>query len=174
MQINMIDRFFELFIEATARIPAHYFQLPVAEKQEPMYRERVYCYELYHQLRTLLERERSLAEYMLSGEIDKQGHPIIRQCAPDFVLHAPGGMDHNLVVIEVKPVNASQEGIRKDIETLEYFLSEHVGYKRGIQLVYGNDQAWFSRFMEVYHRAGLQHVQLFWHQYPGQPATFIL
>jgi hypothetical protein len=170
----MIDRFLELLVEATVLIPGDYFQLPVAGREDPIYRERVYCYELYHQLRTLLERERGLSGYMLSGEIDKQGHPIIRQCAPDFVFHAPGWMDDNLAVVEVKPVNASLEGMRKDLETIKYFLSDRVGYKRGVQLVYGDDQAAFPRFQDVYHRAGLKDVQLFWHQYPGQRAKRIL
>jgi len=36
--------------DASARIAADYFQLPVADA-DSVYRERVYCYELYHQLR---------------------------------------------------------------------------------------------------------------------------
>jgi hypothetical protein len=173
MEIYMIDRFLKLLVDATELIPKVYFQLPVAEKEEPIYRERVYCYELYHQLRTLLEPEPGFSGYSLGGEINKQGHPIIRQCAPDFVLHAPGGMDDNLVV-EVKPVNASLKGIQKDLKTLKYFLSEPVGYKLGVQLVYGDDQAAFSRFRDIYHRAGLQHVRLYRHQYHGKPATLVL
>ena len=35
--------------EATAAIDAMYFQLPV-DGGDPVYRERVYCYELYHQM----------------------------------------------------------------------------------------------------------------------------
>jgi hypothetical protein len=99
---NMIEQFLKLLAEATARIPDHYFQLPVAGREDPVFRERVYSYELYHQLRTLLAMDRELAAYELSGEIDKQGHPIIRPCAPDFVLHIPGAMGANLVVTLVR------------------------------------------------------------------------
>jgi len=43
---------FEKMVEAAcARVGAIYFQLPVADA-DAMYRERVYCYELYHQLRS--------------------------------------------------------------------------------------------------------------------------
>lgn len=169
----MIERFVQLLIEATARVAEPYFLLPVAGKEDPIYRERVYCYELYHQLRLLLENEPALSRYALSGEIDKQGHPLIRQFAPDFVFHAPGQMDDNLVVVEVKPVNAATEGIRKDLETLEYFLSEPIGYKLGVQLVYGDDENALFRFRELHHGAGLPNVQLLWHRHSGQHATLI-
>ena len=85
----MIDRFLKLLTEATVRISPNYFQLPVAGREDPVYRERVYCYELYHHLRTFLEGERALAGYLLSAEIDNGGYPIIRRCAPDFVFHVP-------------------------------------------------------------------------------------
>jgi len=162
----MIERVLKLLSDATARISLHYFQLPVAGKEDPVYRERVYCYELYHQLRTSLEGERALAGYMLSGEIDKGGHPIIRRCAPDFVFHVPGGMD-NLVVVEVKPVNASPEGIQKDVKTLRDFISEPIGYKFAVELVYGDDEAMFRRFQTVFEEARLEHFQLLWHREPG-------
>ena len=38
----------DLIRDATAALDAHYFQLPVAELEDVIYRERVYCYELYH------------------------------------------------------------------------------------------------------------------------------
>jgi len=80
-------------------IDAHYFQLPIAGNEEPIYRERVYCYELYHQLRCMLGNG---FPYKLNGEVDKNGHPIIRNAKkPDFIIHKPGDMEYNLVVIEI-------------------------------------------------------------------------
>jgi hypothetical protein len=166
----MIERFFNLLAEATARILPHYFQLPVAGREDPVFRERVYSYELYHQLRTLLALDRELAGYELSGEIDKQGHPIIRPCAPDFVLHLPGGMGANLVVIEVKPINAAQAGIEKDRHNLEYFVADEIGYQCGVQLVYGGDEGALERFIRIYRDAN-ERVELFWHPAPGRPAA---
>ena len=60
----------DLIGSASAHIGADYFQLPVADA-DAVYRERVYCYELYHQLRCLWKD----FPFSLGGEIDKQGNP---------------------------------------------------------------------------------------------------
>lgn len=129
--------FIKCLVKATENIDAFYFQLPVAEGDEPIYRERVYCYELYHQLRCMLGNG---FPYKLSGEVDKSGHPIIRNAKkPDFIVHRPGDMEHNLVVIEVKPVTVKDrlDELRKDINTLKWFLNK-AKYYRAIMLIYGN------------------------------------
>ena len=70
-----------------------------------VWRERIYCYELYHQLRTRFTS--SSHPYVLHGEVDKRGHKFItdhfhgKLVHPDFVVHAPG-TDSNLVVMEGK------------------------------------------------------------------------
>lgn len=167
----MIERFLELLLDATALIPFSYFQLPVAGMGRWVMRERVYCYELYHQLRMLMERDGSFAECALNGEIDKQGHPIIRRCSPDFVLHAPGGMQ-NFVVVEVKPINGTDAGIRKDITTIEYFLSATIRYTKGVHLVYGDGP--IDRFVAAWqeHRPAAD-IDLVWHRQPGERAQRI-
>lgn len=150
----------------TERIPAHYFQLPVVGKEDPIYRERVYTYELYHQLQTLLEGEKRFAQFALSGEIDKGRHPIIRRCAPDLLFHVPGQMN-NLVVVEVKPINADLDGFRKDLDSLAslaYFVSPDVHYQLGVELVYGDDERAFSELLDVFREVGIPHLQLFWHR----------
>jgi hypothetical protein len=165
----MIKRFLACLAEATVRIPCHYFQFPVAGAEDPIYRERVYSYELYHQLRSLLEADDEFEEYALNGEVNKMGHSIIRPCAPDFVLHIPGLMT-NLAVLEVKPINADAEGIQKDKQTLEYFVSNEVGYQCGIELVYGGAERDLTRFIRAF--AGLPNkTYLYWHSRPGVPAV---
>ena len=170
----MIERFLEFLIAATAKVRAHYFQLPVADREDTIYRERVYSYELYHQIQMLLEEDQELTNYVLSGEIDKQGHPIIRQCAPDLLFHVPRDMGSNLVVVEVKPANAKSRGIRKDLDTLRYFLTDAPRYQLGVQLVYGNDERAFSRFVRRVRRLGLPQLHLYWHRQPGEPARRII
>ena len=171
----MTDRFIKLLVDATARIPPAYFQLPVAGKEDPIYRERVYCYELYHQLRMLLEAaDDDVRYYALSGEIDKQGHPVIRACSPDFVFHLPGDMNANIAVVEVKPANGNIEGIRKDLETLSDFVSETIGYRLGIHLVYGGREADLEKFTKEFQRIDSQRLQLFWHPREGEAAERIL
>ena len=77
-----------------------------------MYQERVYCYELYHQLRCRWPKG---ADCVLGGEVKKGGHPYLGsgQRKPDFLVHAPGE-DRNYVVVEVK----SYQGAR-DAEQIE-------------------------------------------------------
>jgi hypothetical protein len=163
----MIERFLQLLSAATAAIQQHYFQLPVAGQEDPIYRERVYCYELYHQLRELLEGDPLFDRYALCGEVDKSGHPIIRRHVPDFVLHVPKTMDSNLVVIEVKPINAELSGFRKDLETLAYFTSDAVGYQCGIELVYGDGA--LENFMGEFPKDNPK-LRLLWHKSPGTKA----
>ena len=137
---DKFNYFVRYLIEACSRIDQHYFQLAVAGYEEAIYRERVYCYELYHQLRCILG---DIYPYKLNGEVDKIGHPIIHQelgaKKPDFIVHVPGGMNKNLVVIEVKSVSVNDKirKLRADLETLKGFLNK-AGYYRAIMLVYGN------------------------------------
>ena len=101
------ERFVEALREASASVDSNYFAVPVAGRDDPIVRERAFCYELYHQLRLRLEG--TGFSYTLHGEIDKRGHPHFADCVrnknPDFVVHRPGtlGAEGNLVVIEVKP-----------------------------------------------------------------------
>lgn len=118
--------------KATAEIEASYFLLPTAGDNF-VYRERLYCYELYHQMRRLW----SDGTYYLTGEISKKAHPLIKDSVPDLLVHEPGCMD-NHAVIEVKTREAQAKGIEKDLENLSYFIGE-AQYRRGIYLIFGEE-----------------------------------
>jgi hypothetical protein len=127
----------QIIAEATRAIESAYFLLPI-DGGDPVFRERVYCYELYHQMRL---RWPSACEFMLNGEVDKAAHPILRRLGvggskPDFLVHRPGQMRGNHAIIEVKPCVAARDGIGKDLKTLSNFVN-HVGYRRAIYLIYG-------------------------------------
>ncbi|MGA7806063.1 hypothetical protein [Bradyrhizobium sp.] len=118
----------EVLAVATAHIQPEYFYLPV-HGGAPVYRERVYCYELYHQMRL---RWPDGCPFKLNGEVDKAGHPILSQLGanyakPDLLVHGPGDMGMNHAIVEVKSVEARFQGIRKDLKTLSLFRST-VGY----------------------------------------------
>lgn len=122
--------------QATGAIGEQYFHLAIYGG-DPIFRERVYCYELYHQLRA---RWPNPCPLVLSGEVSKQGHEVLRNlgaraAAPDMLVHDPGTMN-NHAIIEVKPANGRDSGIEKDIITLSQFR-ELVGYERAIYLFYG-------------------------------------
>jgi hypothetical protein len=47
-----LAKFEEILSSASTHVSEQYFQLPVADA-DTIYRERVYCYELYHQMRRM-------------------------------------------------------------------------------------------------------------------------
>ncbi|WP_281223603.1 hypothetical protein [Photobacterium sanguinicancri] len=125
--------------QATNQIDSTYFHLNI-DGGDPIYRERVYCYELYHQMRL---KWPARTEYYLNGEIDKAAHPILKELnaskvKPDFLIHKPGYMSGNHAIIEVKHQEAPLGGIKKDLKSLSLFR-QAVGYERAIYLVYGYD-----------------------------------
>ena len=105
--------------------------------------ERVFCYELYHQLR---QRTNSLIDFDLHGELSKVYHPLFtkNKKIPDFILHKAGDMKSNFIVIEVKAVLTSE--IQKDFETLIGFISEQ-RYDNGIFILYGLDASNFITYV---------------------------
>jgi hypothetical protein len=160
----------DLLRRAAQKVPRHYFLFAVAGSEEPIYRERVYAYELYHQFRTLMGHRPTFSDPVLSGEVDKQGHPLLRPLKPDLLLHVPGEMGNNLLVVEIKSVNAQHEDIRKDLDSLEYFLPDDGKYEGGAYLVYGGQGRDIDRFEHELsgRRDGpLRRVWLLWHQQPG-------
>lgn len=157
---------------ATAQIAPLYFHFPI-HGGPPVFRERVYCYELYHQLRMIWPTE---SEFTLNGEVDKRGHPILRDLGarlsiPDLLVHTPGNMERNHAIIEVKSGdNASNNpaGIEKDLTTLAEFQTI-VGYQRGLYLFYGHYPA--ELVLRVAERLGkLPPIEIWVHEEPGCPA----
>ncbi len=104
---------------ATAAIGLEYFTLPIYGS-EPVYRERVYCYELYHQMRVRWPPGTPLFP---NGEVDKQKHPYFgdgKYPKPDLLVHVPGqGTNH--AAIEVKSNDPAKAGVLKDVRTLNQF-----------------------------------------------------
>lgn len=136
--------FLEKLVCAAAKIESHYFQLPIAGLSKPAFLERVYCYELYHQLRCILKDD---FLYSLHAEVDKTSNPKIRselgRIKPDFIVHVPGKMSGNLAAIEVKSIKAYPYQIRKDLEKLKGFLDldpEEGQYHKAIILIYGSSK----------------------------------
>jgi hypothetical protein len=127
--------------EAIEKIQPSHFRVPRYE-EESAWRERVYCYELYHLLRCRLPKD---FPYTLHGEIDKIGHEAIvqhfgkiKRPNPDFVLHNPGdmGIEANLVIVEVKRSDADLKLIKQDRWKTRKFI-KHVGYQHGVILFFG-------------------------------------
>jgi predicted phosphodiesterase len=143
------EKFLAMLIEATGQVEDTYFQVRTASENDSwgMYKERVYCYELYHQLRNLRSDS---GPYVLMGEIDKHRHKFISGgVVPDFVFHVPGNMDNNLVVMEVKRIdNNEKEKIEVDCKKLRKFVEEYA-YKGAIYLVFGDQDGQIDKFREI-------------------------
>lgn len=163
--------------EATRLIAAGFFRLPIAGGS-PVYRERVYCYELYHQMRILWP---DACPFCLNGEVDKRGHALMERfgaarAVPDLLVHGPGDMSRNHGIIEVKKSELTLEGLRKDVETFATFLADGVGYERGIYLVFGERIANRRREQmreEVSRLRPRLPIELWHHARVGEPATQI-
>lgn len=158
-----------LLSAATAAVASEYFLLPV-HGSDPVYRERVYCYELYHQMR---QRWLANTSYRLNGEIDKRSHPYCADGAapkPDFLVHEPG-TGNNHAIVEVKSVQGSDEGTAKDFKTLLHFRHQ-LGYELAIYLIYG---AAADDAIKKLQRCGLLDqlaiIELWIHPGPGMPAA---
>lgn len=165
---------------ATERIEEKYFMLPLAGKEDGVHRERVYCYELYHQMRQIMSACLPMnSPYVLNGEVDKRGHPLIRSCfIPDLLIHDAGNMDNNLAVIEVKFITAEAGGREKDVKSLQFFLDK-AHYHRGVYLVYGfingngNPITKFNESLKEISSSSSSRVSLLWHEHPRKPAKII-
>ncbi|ODT32231.1 MAG: hypothetical protein ABS35_02540 [Kaistia sp. SCN 65-12] len=166
----MMEELDDILGQATAAIHPTYFLLPVAGRL-PALRERVYCYELYHQMRVRWPPNAALS---LSGEIDKRGHEVLaargaRLAIPDLLVHSPGNMDNNHAILEVKSIAASRLGIRKDLGTLSEFQNLG-GYNRGIYLFYGG--APIDVVMDEYARLeNRARIEIWAHDEPGAAAV---
>ena len=158
---------------ATARVLKPYFKVRI-DGGDPIYRERVYCYELYHQLRCLWPPK---SKFLLNGELDKSAHPILKPLGadyakPDLLVHLPGNMSWNHAIIEVKCSKAQNSGIEKDLNTLALFRTR-VGYNRAIYLIFGYEAKTTAESVQRVAKSieGLPEIELWLHCAPGRPAT---
>ena len=169
-----MKQFDEILCRATANISAEYFQLPV-DGGMLIYRERVYCYELYHQMRCLWPKEGT--DLRLNGEVDKKAHPVMSKfdmhlAIPDLLVHGPGYMARNFAVIEIKPQTAIATGIEKDIRTLTEFR-RFAKYERAIYLHYGHElpDGLLSTIQAEAVKANSPKIEVWFHKAPMEAAA---
>ncbi len=171
-----MDKFAGILKAASKKVKAVYFKLQQYEADD-VYRERVYCYELYHQMRCIWDYD----DYILNGEVDKAGHPALKNTAvsnskPDFLVHFPGDMQRNSIVVEVKSVNATSGTIKTDLANLVEFVNA-VGYHRAIFIVYGEgytNEHWVERVKAAANSVeGHAMIELWRHSKCGEEAEFL-
>lgn len=157
--------------QATRNIEGRYFNLPVAQAA-PIKRERVYCYELYHQLRLALGE----GPLTLTAEPDKRGNPDFGHRSapnPDLILHLPGVHQYNTAVIEVE-CRPGRSHLEKDLKTLKLMQSK--GYSNLILLLFGINQVPWRRLSDaaVVADLPLADVVILLHRTAGEEASIEL
>ena len=139
---NSILQFIE---DAINNVDKKYYTIKTAAHDghtTPFFRERVFCYEFYHQMRILQEKHNyELPSINIDAEIDKRGHDVIEEdFNPDFVFHKRGKMK-NYAVIEVK---LRLEDFKKDFQTLCCMINKY-DYKCGVFILLNNS---YDKFVE--------------------------
>jgi hypothetical protein len=119
------------------------------------YGERVYCYELYHQVRVLMsawQEHNGIEEspIVLQGELQKEQisnlveeifrvQALDKEYIPDFLLHSPGDFGNQELVIEVKSApELSISSIKEDLLKIQQFISRY-NYSYGLFLTVNTD-----------------------------------
>lgn len=151
---------------ASQAVGPSYFLLPIARRDRPIKRERVYCYELFHQLRSALHD----SELALFGEPDKRRHPDFPPINPDFILHTPGHHRDNAAVIEVE-CRLGLEHLIKDLRNLRIMRDR--GYQTLILLLFANSRVPWPKLRQASTEAGIDlgEITVLLHRAAGQAAT---
>ncbi len=149
-----MNRYIQKITQALDRIERPYFKLETTYEPSGIVRERVFCYELYHQLRLSMGNDLGLT---LNGEIDKRGHidfdPEHRK-NPDFVFHIPGQHKGNTIVMEVKGRIDTPEDIVKDFKTITTFVDRYQ-YQLGVFLLYNHSFAELSESLSNFKKVSM-------------------
>lgn len=149
---NALSEFIDFLDEALSNVGEHYWVVHSAE-DEFFLRERVFCYELYHQMRKIQDpdtaKDNIKMRYPIFSKIDIYAEPDKRGWAdltaeekknPDFIFHEKESRN-NLVVMEVKcDINGD---FVKDFNTLRSYVGEkgHLKYKCGVFFLYGHSMS---------------------------------
>lgn len=155
--MKKIDEIEKLIKNALNKIDKNYYILETASKSHSknqnkineVVRERFFCYEFYHQMRCCDKKIQLLDNnIILSAEINKRSHEVIKSMKiPDFIIHEPGNMDNNLLIMEVKG-NVDINGIAKDFNTLSLFLNNY-SYEIGIFVLFNHNLSELKDVMKL-------------------------
>ncbi len=131
---NRLVQFENLIIQAFDAVPQEYYKVLTAPEGKTVKRERVFCYEFYHRVRSL-QTAHGWTDFRIHGELSKRGSEAIDEdSSPDFVFHQPGSMRDNLIVVEVKAGLPNAQDLENDWRKLVVFCTEYC-YGRGLWIV---------------------------------------
>jgi hypothetical protein len=125
----------DLIQEAANKVPKSYLKVPTRSNPAGIVRERVFCYELYHQMRL---GQGSEPFFVINGEIDNRGILEFRKenrKNPDFIFYANHNIGLDTIAMEVKGKISSKGKIIEDFEKLLNWIY-HEEYEFGVFLLY--------------------------------------
>jgi len=129
------------------------------------YGERVFCYELYHQIRVLMDNHhlhnpRTFENVKLQSELKKDYigqivqeyfnvEALDSEYIPDFLLHTLGNFDNQFLIIEVKSnPQLSFSGMKDDLLKIQQFITRY-HYKKGVFLTINTNPDRIKNALEV-------------------------
>lgn len=130
----------DIFKKALLEVQASYFRYQ-RPNGELTYGERVFAYELYHQLRI-----RYNGPGLINAEFVKSMQHVIPylniQYVPDIVVHDPDNLEGNLLACEIKAnPEVTLDALLNDLNKIEFytrpnnFVQPGLGFQYGILLV---------------------------------------
>lgn len=121
-------------------VPSEYVDVPIKTlapaHAHKKHLERVYAYELYHQLRKCVPKG-----IQVFGEPVKSDRSLYYNTRriPDLIIHK-AGTDCNLAIIEIKSAkNLKRDGLKKDAETAKLFRDVPFKYLEAFFVCFGKD-----------------------------------
>jgi hypothetical protein len=125
-------------------------QRTILQEYLERYGERVFCYELYHQVRTLMDEHaqnhpHTFRNIKLQSELKKDYigqivadyfgvQALDSEYIPDFLLHSPGNFDNQHLIIEVKSnPKLAFSGMTDDLLKIQQFINRYQ-YEKGVFL----------------------------------------
>lgn len=149
-----------------ADIPEDHPKRELLRKHLARHGERVFCYELYHQIRFLMgDSQIDLEENaILQAELKKDNIRLLmefmpdeiqrlrKEYIPDFLLHSPSNFEHQEAVVEVKanPEITFRE-IFDDLKKLDEFITNY-SYKIGLLLIVNAQLDYIHRIIHDHQR----------------------
>ncbi len=130
-----IESFLTILSDSLKNIKQEYYRIETNGDKFGIPRERVFCYELYHQLRCEFDDD----ILRIHGELDKRGQNDFQgktRAIPDFLIHQPGTHRNNNIIIEVKGV-LNKDDLIGDLQKIYSFIHDPtIHYENGIFLQY--------------------------------------
>jgi len=129
-----MDKYIEMIQSAVDKVNRSYIEVDPKKDRNFVYYERIFCYELYHQMRCLQTQHSDLFEFKIHGELTKDRYEGFGKVTPDFLIHIPNevGKEKNRVIVEVKTSKNNADEIFKDFEKLNKFIKMDNGYQYGV------------------------------------------